>query len=206
MGQVMQYGGPHTMIRYAHSLLLLFPFALSAQTPVARLTNPSFEGKPKDAMVPNGWFVHHKGSTPDILPGPWGVQSEAADGDTYIGLITREDGSYEDVAQRLSNSLRSGECYTFSLKVAFSNTYAGYNKPLRLKIYLGRSKGDKSQLIGETGEVGHLDWKKVELKFNATGAYQYLLIEAHPAPGSRKYYRGNILVDDCSDVVPCQRA
>ena len=52
--------------------------------------NASFEGNPEDATMPTGWHHCLDGTTPDLLPGPWGVIKEAYDGDTYLGLISRE--------------------------------------------------------------------------------------------------------------------
>ena len=76
---------------------ILLPIALSSQI---YLTNASFEGEPQDATVPTGWFACELGTTPDILPGFWGVYSESSEGETYLGLITREDGTFESIGQR----------------------------------------------------------------------------------------------------------
>ena len=37
------------------------------------LENASFEDEPQDATMPQGWRGWKKGTTPDILPGSWGV-------------------------------------------------------------------------------------------------------------------------------------
>ena len=89
------------------------------------LDNASFEGEPQDATTPVGWLPCERGTTPDILPGPWGVYQEASDGDTYVGLITRDDGTWESIGQRLKQTLQPKDCYTFFLDLAHSNTYAG---------------------------------------------------------------------------------
>ena len=92
-------------------ILLLVSSNLSAQT--ISLVNPSFEETPQDATMPAGWHSCKQGTTPDILPGFWGVTTEAFDGETYMGLITRENGTWESIEQRLSETLKKGECYTF---------------------------------------------------------------------------------------------
>ena len=104
------------------------------------LNNASFEGEPQDATVPVGWFPCARGTTPDILPGPWGVTTESSDGDTYVGLITREDGTWESIGQRLKSPVKPRECYTFTLDLAHSDTYSGYNNPLKLRIWGGETK------------------------------------------------------------------
>ena len=66
------------------------------------LRNPSFESDaPQDATMPSSWLGCNMGTTPDILPGFWGVMQEASDGNNFLGLITRRDGTYEAIAQRL---------------------------------------------------------------------------------------------------------
>ena len=70
------------------------------------LNNASFEGVPQDATTPSGWQECELGTTPDILPGFWNVYTEASDGETFIGLITRDDGSFESIGQRLSSPLK----------------------------------------------------------------------------------------------------
>jgi len=48
------------------------------------LNNPSFEDTPSDATTPMGWFECEEYTTPDILPGYWGVYDEAVEGETYV--------------------------------------------------------------------------------------------------------------------------
>ena len=64
--------------------VLLFPIALLAQD--IWLENASFEDEPQDATMPQGWRGWKKGTTPDILPGSWGVYLEPYDGDSYVDL------------------------------------------------------------------------------------------------------------------------
>ena len=105
------------LLSVALFLLLVQPNS-SAQT--INFVNPSFEGIPQDATMPTGWHSCKQGTTPDIMPGPWGVNTEAFDGETYMGLITRENGTWESVEQRLSETLKKGECYTFDAKLCYS--------------------------------------------------------------------------------------
>ena len=39
-------------------------------------------------------------TTPDILPGFWGEYNEANHGETYVGMITRANGTYESIGKR----------------------------------------------------------------------------------------------------------
>ncbi len=169
------------------------------------LTNSSFEGEPQDATVPVGWFPCAPGTTPDILPGPWGIHLESSDGDTFLGLITRDDGSYESISQRFSTSLNPADCYSFTIDLAHSNNYAGYNSPLKVRIWGGAAKCGKDQLLLETGFIKNTDWKTFEVKFKPKKWLNYILIEAHynDSPTSAK---GNILMDNISPIKVCPRA
>ncbi|MCB0570457.1 MAG: carbohydrate binding domain-containing protein [Phaeodactylibacter sp.] len=191
------------MERLSYTVLVAtLPVLLSAQ---AYIKNASFEGKAQDATVPAGWFACEAGTTPDILPGPWGVYEEAAEGETYVGLITREDGTWESIGQRLSPTLKPKECYTFTLAVAHSQTYAGYNNPLRLRIWGGTARCGKDQMLLETGFIREPEWEEFEVQFVPKKPINYILVEAFYKDGNFSY-RGNILIDDFSPIKKCVRA
>lgn len=166
-----------------------------------RLQNPSFEDEPADAIVPFGWLMCSDGTTPDILPGFWGVTQRAKEGSTFIGLITRPDGSFESVGQRLLPALKKGECHSFELDLAYSRAYAGYNQPIQLRIYLGSEKCKRDQLIYESGKIDHSKWKNIEVEFKADKDMKYIILEAY----SPKVSRGNILLDNMSEIRSCDR-
>jgi len=191
---------------YRISILIclgLFPLLLSSQTIL--LNNASFEGKPQDATVPAGWFSCELGTTPDILPGFWGVYQQASEGKTYVGLITRDDGSWESIGQRLPAPLKAKECYAFSVDIAHSNTYSTFNKPLKVRIWGGINKCDKTQLLLETDFIENTDWEKYDVEFTAKRPMNYILIEAYFREGDFSR-RGNILIDNISPIKKCTRA
>ncbi|MEM9888040.1 MAG: hypothetical protein AAF849_19245 [Bacteroidota bacterium] len=184
---------------------IIFAPSISAQGEDVYLANTSFEGEPDDATVPVGWFACAPATTPDILPGPWGVYQEASEGETFVGLITRHDGTHESIGQRLSSPFKAKECYSFSLDLAFSNTYAGYNNPIKLRIWAGKKKGERGQLIAATDFIENLDWETHNFEFTAKKNYYYIMIEAHYKDG-RFSRQGNILLDNLSRFEWCTRA
>jgi len=188
------------LIKYC-LLLIAFPLFIPGQI---KLVNPSFEGEPQDATVPTGWMPCELGTTPDILPGPWGVYQEASDGDTYLGLITRSDGTFESIGQRLSQSLKKDECYSFSLDLANSKTYTGYNSPLKLRIWGSITRCQKAELLYESPTINHSDWENYDFSFATKFQYHYIILEAY-APDN-KAAKGNILLDNCSKIAVCTRA
>ena len=170
------------------------------------LDNPSFEGTPEDATMPTGWHACKQGTTPDILPGPWGVVKNAYDGDTYLGLISRDDGTWESIEQRLNQPLKAEECYQFNLQLSYSKKYAGYNLPLKLRIWGCTTKCSRDQLLAETKFVNHDEWRKYVLEFYPKKEINYLIFEAHFADGIYISYKGNILLDNMSEITKCNRA
>ncbi len=183
-------------------LFILLPQLASGQL---FLDNASFEGNPEDATTPVGWHGCAPGTTPDILPGPWGVFEEASDGQTFVGLITRLDGTYESIGQRLKKPILSNECYQFKLDLAKSITYNGYSNPLKLRIWGGTSRCGKDQLIFESELIQDSEWSTNYISFTATKNINYLVLEAfhqdEPTP-----YQGNLLIDHISPIKKCDRA
>ncbi len=144
------------------------------------------------------------GTTPDILPGFWGVYNSPVDGDTFMGLITRADGSYESVTQRLAMPLKKGLCYTLSLYLSHSKVYAGYSLPLRIRLYGGQKKCKKEQLLYESPLIDHLDWKRYHVEFESQKKFNYIIFEAFISEEPRSY-KGNILIDHISSIRLCSK-
>lgn len=186
-------------------LLFILPLFLNFYQPSSDIIfweNPSFEGEPQDATVPIGWLPCEEGTTPDILPGFWGVYKEAADDETYVGLITRQDGSWESITQRLASTIQHEDCYTFSLDLAHSKTYSGYNEPLQLRIWGSRDKCTKDQLLFESPLIDQVNWKKYLVEFTAESPIRYIILEAYR---KRRGKQGNILLDNLSPLQKCPR-
>lgn len=182
--------------------LLTNSYEIEAQ---CAISNASFEGEPSDATMPSGWYSESYGTTPDILPGFWGVYTEASEGDTYIGLITRSDGSFESVGQRLEKTLMKNNCYAFTLDLAYSDNYSGFNKPLHLRIWISDTKGKRQYLVYKSEKITDLNWKTHLVKFKPEQDCNYMILEAfiNEKPTN---YKGNILIDNISFVSNCNRA
>ena len=185
--------------------LLLLNFAAPVTGQIT-LNNSSFEGEPQDAIVPMGWQGCEQGSTPDILPGSWGVYNEPSDGETYMGLITRQDGSWESVGQQLSKPIQKGDCYEFGIDLAHSKTYANYNKPVKIQIWGGTKSCSKDVLLGTSKAISHTAWKRYFFRLEPTDDIRYIIIEARSMDGLFFSYNGNILLDNISVLKPCYRA
>lgn len=169
-------------------------------------TNPSFEDKPQQSASPAGWQSLTPGSTPDIQPGIWGLMMAPQEGQTFVGLVAREDGTAEDIGQTIKEDLRSGVCYGFSLFLAHSTKYAGYIHPLRLRVWGSSRRGGKDQLLASSPLVEHTEWKSYKFQFIPNNTVRYITFEAWYGPGVLFKYKGNILLDNCSSIERCSRA
>ena len=183
-------------------IFLLASLPVGSQDP--RVPNPSFEDEPRDATVPQGWLPCQPGTTPDILPGYWGVYLPPADGESYVGLITRPNGTWESIGTRMSAPLVPETCYDMAIDLAHSESYAGYAGRIRLRIWAGSLKCLKDQLIWESPVIESTDWKTFPIRFRADGPHRYLLLEAFYSEEEFSF-AGNILLDRLTGPRSCEK-
>jgi hypothetical protein len=188
--------------------LSCFLLAFTAQPDQSKsfFVNPSFEDTPRASKSPAGWSHVSDGSTPDIMPGAWDIPFPPQHGKSCVGLVTREDGSCEDIGQTLVIPLESGSCYTFSIWLAHATRYVGYDAPVRLRVWGGATPGTKTMLLASSPLISHTDWQQYKLQFTAKQSLRHITIEAYYGPGMFKPYKGNILIDNCSPIEKCDRA
>lgn len=200
-------------------VLLTYNSTLWGQNTVT-LSNPSFEDLPRHSRPPVAWTdCGFMGETPpDIQPNAtFKVTRQAKDGDTYLGMVVRENDTWEAVGQRLSEPMKKGNCYEFSIYLAKSEMYVSlsreeenkrvnYITPAKLRIYGGYEYCDKDYLLGETQEIANSTWIRYDFKFEPLGDYTHIILEAFYKTPTLFPYNGNILVDHASPIVPvpCQ--
>lgn len=178
------------------------------------LQNPSFEDMPGHSRLPEGWFFcGETGETPpDTHPaGYFGVTQPPQHGRTYIGMVVRDNNTWEAVSQWLSTPLEVGHCYTFSLYAARSPQYESYSRtarqvlnfdrPVRLLLWGGQLHCDKRTLLAESPLIDHTEWQEYVFQFQPSVTCNRLLIEARHAEGEAPYC-GNVLIDRASPLLP----
>lgn len=184
-----------------------------AQSQIIQLSNPSFEDFARASNPPINWYnCGFPGeSPPDVQPDPtFSVSKDAYDGETYLGMVVRDNDTWESVSQRLSQPFQKGACYQFEIYLARSLSYqsvsrisdkaANYATPAKLKIWAGNGQCDKRQLLGATDRVIHTDWKPYSFQFDATGTWNYIILEAFYDEPTLVPYNGNILLDKISEL------
>lgn len=195
------------------------------------LENPSFEDVPHAGGGDGysgirSWFdcgrINFPTETPpDIHPGGfWKNMTSANDGATYLGMVVRENNSWEAVSQRLSTPLEAGKCYTLSIDLCKSNEYMSKKKiseteltdseypfttPAVLRVWGGAGACSSNQLLGESDPVKHEDWRRYTFEFEPNLTVRSITLEAFYKTPVLDPYNGNLLLDNLSaiEVVPC---
>ncbi len=191
------------------------------------LNNPSFEDTPGPGHAAKGWYdcgnINFSLETPpDIHPidnsperNNFGVTQKAFHGNTYLGMVVRENESWESVAQKLEKPLSPASCYSFSIFLCKSGIYESglrskvgvvdFTTPIKLKIWGGNSYCDKGQLLAESPLVKSTDWQNYSFNFQPKKQYAFIILEAYFHTPTMRVPNGNIMLDHASSImlVPC---
>lgn len=203
-------------------------WSLPAQE-VITLVNPSFEDVPRKGGTGSapirGWNDCGQAkfpgeSPPDIHPVPdraWDVALGPIDGNTYLGMVTRANDTWESISQALSTPIEGGTCYRFSCYLVQSEQYRSatartmklgtnelenFVRPAVLKIWGGNSFCDKAELLGESPAVQNEQWKLYTFTFQPKKTHRFITLEAFYKTPILEAYNGHVLVDALSDIEP----
>ena len=187
------------------------------------LKNPSFEDIPRrggqeyNSKI-SEWFdcglIHFKGeSPPDIHPTKnpaWNVQNKPAYGKTYLGMVVRDNDSWEALAQKLEKPLVKDNRYAMSVYLAQSSSYlshsqmtkqkANYNNPTTLRIWGANKYCGRTELLLVSDPIDHIEWKEYTFEFQPKESYSYIVIEAYYNMPVSVPYNGHILLDAFSPI------
>ena len=199
-------------------LLIAFPFGEMRGQESIELENPSFEAdEPSPNKVPTGWI--NLGASdqtpPDIQPGFFRVDLPAQDGNSYLGLVVRENNTWEGVGQKIEKVLQKDSAYSFSLFLTRSNALqsptAGNSElkkfinPTVLKIWGYNTKTKEEELLAMSQSVSHSKWVRYEFILKPSLAdFDELDLMAYYAPGFEQT-NGNLLIDNCSAIVKIEK-
>lgn len=218
------------MFKYISKLILVLPCILmyssyTAAQDIIQLNNPSFEDRPhaggQGIVGIKDWYDCGRinfpaESPPDIHPGGfWKNEILPNDGDTYLGMVTRDNETWESVSQRMNSPLQAGKCYEFSIDLAKSDTYisnsrvntndTNYVRPTVLRIWGGAGPCTENQLLAESPPINHQDWRTYNFEFNPSFRVGSITLEVFYKTPVLDPYNGHLLIDNASDInmVPC---
>jgi outer membrane protein OmpA-like peptidoglycan-associated protein len=205
------------LFRTLFLVLALIPFLVQAQTSQRiKLANPSFEDIPAAGRQPMGWQdCGFPGETPPDTQYEGGtffnVNKTPQNGKSYLGMVARDNDTWERVGQRLSKPIEGSKTYTFSIWLCRSDTYksqsrmthveSSYTNPVILRVWSGNGYCDRAELLGETAPVGNTGWMEYKFVFKPKKSGSYITFETYYKKGSALPYNGNLLLDNASDLV-----
>ncbi len=207
---------------------VLIQFTSFSQEDNVFMINPSFEDIPHmgtpDTYIKDwtdcGLYKFVKESPPDIHPakdgkGFWENNLPAADGATYLGMVVRDNNTYESVGQKLSSPLIKNQCYSFTIYLARAARYVSlthmtqapgnYTTPIVLRIWGGRHSCEEFELLAESDAVDNSSWQINNFTIKPKRDIQYITFSAFYKTPTLFPYNGNILVDGASSFkrIPC---
>jgi hypothetical protein len=152
-------------------------------------------------------------SPPDIHPtNLFGVTWAANHGKYYLGMVTRDNGTWESAGQKLTTPLKADTCYELTVWLMCSPTYqsrsrqtgqpVNYDKPTRLRIWGGNNICDEQELLVTSNPIQNRAWFPYSFVFKPKKKIKSIRIEAFYTEGSA-FYNGNLLLDNLSDITPC---
>lgn len=206
-----------TLLTFLFSISISFLFG---QLDTIHFKNPSFEGQPFEGGIlsvrlPKGWNdCGFRGETPpDVHPlrgGNFSVSKAPADGNTYLGMVTRDNDTWEKISQKLKKPLKTGKCYSFSIALARSETYlsqsratgkpANFATPIQVRFYGGNEFCGKQELLASSSLIKNTRWLQYEFIIQPDQDFKYIVIEAFYKTPTLFPYNGNVLIDNLSPI------
>ena len=200
--------------------LLPITFSITHAQESAFIDNGSFEDYPRagvtDGRAPQYWYDcgPKEETSPDIhgydaygeLTSNFGVDQEPAEGNTYLGLVTRANDTWEAVSQKLKTPLQEGKKYKLTIALSTapdmmsftqsSNSEEPFDAPTILVVGGGNDYCSRDGLFIETAPIENTEWLDYEMEIIPGKDYKYLILEAYYSSLSANPTNGNILLDD----------
>lgn len=127
------------------------------------LENPSFEGTILMIGPPPGWYICDPTSTPNVQPGKYNIFLPPSEGMTYLGLLTRDNFTWEDMRAPLLTPLSKDSCYKFKIDLAFQEVLSfTIVDPIVLRVYGSNIVCQKNNVLWQSPPISNLDWETFE--------------------------------------------
>jgi hypothetical protein len=171
------------------------------------LQNPSFEGDPSEAAVPDAWLSCGT-VLPDLQPGICKVNLLPNDGLSYCALMVSDSGGTTALCQALpGDGLAQGGRYHLEIYLARSEMYMKQQDdgsgilivvPIKLRVWGSNTPKERGELLAESGMVTHTDWRKYSFDLApADNTWKYFVLEAMYLENRSFDYNGHLMIDQC---------
>ncbi len=185
------------------------------------IINPSFEGEPRKGeyiLVLKGWsdcgMMHFRGETPpDVLPveDGWQNSTEPIHGNTFLGMVVRDNDTWEAISQQLESPIQADSTYQFSIALMQSEKYispsrlnpekkVNFQRPVKLRIWGGDSHCNAVELLAVSPLVFNRDWQKYVFDLKPSLSHSHFIMEAMYDSPNTAPYNGHILLDMASPL------
>lgn len=164
---------------------------------------------PDDWLDSNYEFPNRSPATYHLDTLLFGVNKSAKHGGRFISMVTRIEGSYESISQKLDKDLIKNQTYLIGFYCALAERYYSPYPPnehsksfvnaVKINVFLANSNFERDQLIYSSGSNDNFEWKEHVIEFIPDNNFQYIIFEVDFEEGSEPY-RGHILLDNVSDI------
>lgn len=213
------------------SLTVFFLFMVFSESvgQEIRLENPSFEGKPTTGIISLsmgyrsdfleswedcGLIFFPTASPPDVhglFSNKYSTEQKSIpEGNTYLTLVTRKDGSFESISQELYRPLIKDSIYYLTIQLSQSNSYLSHTddnrineinfvEPCILEIWGGDDFCSDNELLYRSVPVDHCKWKRYKIYITPKEDVSFLTFAAsHSDQDSPEY--SNLCLDNLSAI------
>ena len=134
----------------------------------------------------------------------FGVTAKAFEGDYFVGLVVRKNGTTEGMSQYLDKQLLAGKIYQFSVLLrapkVFTNQGIDFAHPVIFEVYGGSDACTTDELLAFTEAVTEKEWMQFDFVLEPTDDFDWLSLRVGFLD-NRAPYNGSVLLDYVSDII-----
>lgn len=117
-------------------------------------------------------YIHSNAET------KFSIYTEAFQGNKFIALVVRANGTWHQISQKLSRQLTAGKMYGVNFSICHSTDMksavrdyspreaVNFDKPIILKIYGGNDVCNTNEELYSSPPINHTDWRNYSIQLN----------------------------------------
>ena len=133
-------------------------------------------------------------------------------GEAYINLVTREDGTWEAISQKLKRGLAANQKYYIgmyaclskelksALAINFDNNKLKFGNAVIIRILGGNENCNYYEILSESPPITNESWREYAFVLEPTKRIEWITIEAYYVSDDIKPYNGNVSIDAVSSI------